>query len=100
MDEAGPHQFYLSIWEALFAPKGTPRTVIDRLNAAAVNTLGDPSVRQKLEAQGYEIPPPKQQTPEALRAYQKAEIEKWSKRGHTRTAMALVNNQAARRVES
>jgi tripartite-type tricarboxylate transporter receptor subunit TctC len=78
MDEAGLHQFYFSIWEGLFAPKGTPRTVIDRLNAAAVNTLGDPSVRQKLEAQGYEIPPPKQQTPEALRAYQKAEIEKWS----------------------
>jgi len=43
-----------------------------------VNTLGDPSVRQKLETQGYEIPPPEQQTPEALRAFQKTEIEKWS----------------------
>jgi tripartite-type tricarboxylate transporter receptor subunit TctC len=78
MGEAGLHEFYFSIWEGLFAPKGTPRASIDRLNAAVVNTLGDPSVRQKLEAQGYEIPPPEQQTPEALRAYQKAEIEKWS----------------------
>src|SRR5215831_3829034 len=78
MDEAGLREFYFSLWAGLFAPKGTPRTIIDRLNAAAVNTLGDPSVRQKLEAQGYEIPPPEQQTPEALRAYQKAEIEKWS----------------------
>jgi tripartite-type tricarboxylate transporter receptor subunit TctC len=78
MDEAGLREFYFSIWVGLFAPKGTPKTIIDRLNAAAVNTLGDPSVRQKLEAQGYEIPLPEQQTPEALRAYQKAEIEKWS----------------------
>jgi tripartite-type tricarboxylate transporter receptor subunit TctC len=78
MGEARLHEFYFSIWEGLFAPKGTPRAVIDRLNAAVVNTLGDPIVRQKLEAQGYEIPPPEQQTPEALRAYQKAEIEKWS----------------------
>jgi tripartite-type tricarboxylate transporter receptor subunit TctC len=78
MDEAGLREFYFSIWEGLFAPKGAPRTVIDRLNASAVGTLDDPSVRQKLEAQGYEIPPPERQTPEALRAYQEAEIEKWS----------------------
>jgi hypothetical protein len=44
---------------------------------AAVNTLHDPNVRQKLEGQGFEIPPREQQTPEALGAYQKAEIEKW-----------------------
>ena len=77
MDEAGLREFYFSLWVGLFAPKATPRTVIDRLNAAAVNTLADPGVRQKLEAQGYEIPAPERQTPEALRAYQKAEIEKW-----------------------
>jgi tripartite-type tricarboxylate transporter receptor subunit TctC len=77
MEEAGLREFYFSLWVGLFAPKATPRTIIDRLNAAAVNTLADPGVRQKLEAQGYEIPPPERQTPEALRAYQKAEIEKW-----------------------
>jgi tripartite-type tricarboxylate transporter receptor subunit TctC len=78
MDEAGLPGFHFAIWAGLFAPQGTPRTIIDKLNVAAVNTLGDPSVRQKLEAQGYEIPPPEQQAPEALRAYQKAEIAKWS----------------------
>jgi tripartite-type tricarboxylate transporter receptor subunit TctC len=78
MGEAGLHEFYFSIWEGIFAPKDTPRTVVDRLSAAVVNTLGDLSIRQKLEAQGYEIPPPAQQTPVALRAYQKTEIEKWS----------------------
>jgi tripartite-type tricarboxylate transporter receptor subunit TctC len=78
MDEVGLAGFYFSIWAGLFAPRSTPRSTIDKLNIAAVNTLADPSIRQKLEAQGYEIPPPEQQTPEALRAYQKAEIEKWS----------------------
>jgi tripartite-type tricarboxylate transporter receptor subunit TctC len=78
MDEAGLREFYFSVWAGLFAPKGTPRTVIDTLNAAAVDTLGNPGVRQILEAQGYDIPPPEQRTPEALRAYQKAEIERWS----------------------
>jgi tripartite-type tricarboxylate transporter receptor subunit TctC len=78
MDEAGLREFYLSVWAGLFAPEGTPRPLIDKLNAAAADTLGDPGVRQTLEAQGYDIPPPEQRSPEALRAYQKAEIERWS----------------------
>jgi tripartite-type tricarboxylate transporter receptor subunit TctC len=78
MDEAGLREFYFSVWAGLFAPKGTPRTIIGTLNAAAVDTLGDPGVGRTLEAQGYEIPPPEQRSPEALWAYQKAEIEKWS----------------------
>ena len=77
MDEAGLRGFSFSLWAALFAPHDTPRDIIDKLNTAAVNTLHDPNVRQKLEAQGFEIPPREQQTPEALGAYQKAEIEKW-----------------------
>ena len=77
MDEAGLRGFSFSLWAALFAPHDTPRDIIDKLNTAAVNTLRDPNVRQKLEAQGFEIPPREQQTPEALGAYQKAEIEKW-----------------------
>jgi tripartite-type tricarboxylate transporter receptor subunit TctC len=77
MDEAGLRGFSFSLWAALFAPHGTPRDIIDKLNTAAVNTLRDPDVRQKLEVQGFEIPPREQQTPEALGAYQKAEIEKW-----------------------
>jgi tripartite-type tricarboxylate transporter receptor subunit TctC len=77
MDEAGLRGFYFSLWSALFAPRATPKDIIDKLNIAAVNTLGDPSVHQKLKALGVEIPPPEQQTPGALGAYQKAEIEKW-----------------------
>jgi tripartite-type tricarboxylate transporter receptor subunit TctC len=77
MDEAGLRGFSFSLWAALFAPHNTPRDIIDKLNTAAVNTLRDPNVSQKLEAQGFEIPPREQQTPEALGAYQKAEIEKW-----------------------
>jgi tripartite-type tricarboxylate transporter receptor subunit TctC len=77
MDEAGLQGFYFALWAAIFAPKGTPKDIVDKLNAAAVKTLTDPGVRQKLEAQGFEIPPPAQLTPAALGAYQKAEIEKW-----------------------
>jgi tripartite-type tricarboxylate transporter receptor subunit TctC len=77
VDEAGLPGLYFSLWAGLFAPKGTPRNIIDKLNSAAVDTLSDPNMRHKLAAQGFEIPPREQQTPEALGAYQKAEIEKW-----------------------
>ena len=59
------------------APKGTPTAVIAKLNAAIVESLADPGVRQKLADLGQEIPPREQQTLEALRAHHKAEIEKW-----------------------
>src|SRR2546428_10540886 len=58
-------------------PKGTPKNVIAKLNAAVVDTLADPWVRQRLTDLGQEIWPREQQTPEALGAYQKSEIEKW-----------------------
>jgi tripartite-type tricarboxylate transporter receptor subunit TctC len=77
MDEEGLAGFSFSLWAALFAPRDTPSDIIDKLNAAAVNTLHDPTVMQKLEAQGFAIPPPERQTPQALAAYQKAEIGKW-----------------------
>jgi tripartite-type tricarboxylate transporter receptor subunit TctC len=77
VDEAGLPGFYFSLWAALFAPRHTPKDIIGKLNAAAVNTTADPAIRQKLVDQGFEIPPRERQTPEALGAYQKAEIEKW-----------------------
>src|ERR1700689_78969 len=58
MAEAGLPAFYFALWSAIFAPRGTPKDIVDKLNAAAVKTLADPNVRQKLEAQGFEIPPP------------------------------------------
>jgi tripartite-type tricarboxylate transporter receptor subunit TctC len=68
---------HFSLWAGLFAPGGTPKDIIDKLNAAAVNTLADPTIHQTLANQGFEIPPRELQTPQALGAYQKAEIEKW-----------------------
>jgi tripartite-type tricarboxylate transporter receptor subunit TctC len=62
----------------LWAPKGTPADVIAKLNAAAVTALADPAVTQKLTAMGFAITPRERQTPGALGAHHKAEIEKWS----------------------
>jgi tripartite-type tricarboxylate transporter receptor subunit TctC len=76
-DEAGLPGFYFSFWHALWAPKGTPRDVIARLNAAVVKTLADPVIRAKLVDLSQDIFPREQQTPDALYAFHKAEIEKW-----------------------
>ena len=61
----------------MWAPKGTPKKVIDRLDAAIVDALADSTVRERLMSLGLEIFPRDQQTPDALAALQKAEIEKW-----------------------
>jgi len=77
VDEAGLPGFYLAPWHGIWAPKGTARSIVEKLNAAVVDALGDPGVRQRLSDLGSNPPPPEQQTPEALRAFHKAEIEKW-----------------------
>jgi tripartite-type tricarboxylate transporter receptor subunit TctC len=76
-DEAGLSGFDILTWNALFAPKGTPKDIIQKLNAAVVDALADANVRKRLAELGLDIPPRDQQTPEALRALQKADIEKW-----------------------
>ncbi len=77
VDEAGLRGLYIAIWHAIWVPKGTPKDVVAKLNAAIVEALADPAVRQRLGDLGQEIPSRDQQTPEALAAYHKAEIEKW-----------------------
>lgn len=77
IDEAGVSGLYLPFWHGLWAPKATPRDVVARLNAAVLEMLADPAVRKRLTELGVEIPPRDQQTPEAMRAYFKSEIDKW-----------------------
>ena len=77
VDEAGLPEFYMAVWHGIWVPRGTPQAVIARLNAAIVEALADPVVRERLASLGQEIPPREQQTPEALGAQHKAEIDKW-----------------------
>jgi tripartite-type tricarboxylate transporter receptor subunit TctC len=76
-DEAGLPGYYFYFWHAMWAPKGTPKDVIAKLSEAAMAALADPETRKKLTDLAQEIYPSDQQTPEALHAFQKAEIEKW-----------------------
>jgi tripartite-type tricarboxylate transporter receptor subunit TctC len=77
IDEAGAPGVYVSTWSGLWVPKGTPKDIIRKLTSAAMDALGEPAVRQRLEDLGQVIPPREQQTAEALRAYHREEIEKW-----------------------
>jgi tripartite-type tricarboxylate transporter receptor subunit TctC len=76
-DESGVPGLYMSGWFGLFAPKGTPRAIIAKLNDALVEALADPKVRMRFAELGLDIAPRAQQTPAALAAFQKAEIAKW-----------------------
>jgi tripartite-type tricarboxylate transporter receptor subunit TctC len=77
VDEAGLPGMYVSLWHALWVPKGTPKEVITKLNAAALEAMADPVVQKRLVAIGQELPPPDMRTPDALAAYHKAEIARW-----------------------
>lgn len=76
-DEAGLPGFYFTFWHALWAPKGTPKEIIAKLNGALRTALANPSTRKKLVDLAQEIFPPEEQTPEALHKFQQAEIDKW-----------------------
>jgi tripartite-type tricarboxylate transporter receptor subunit TctC len=77
VDEAGLPGLHMAVWQGVWAPKGTPQKIIDRLNAAVVDALADPRARQRLIELGQDIFPRDQQTPAALRALHQADIEKW-----------------------
>ncbi|WP_291609666.1 tripartite tricarboxylate transporter substrate-binding protein [Bradyrhizobium sp.] len=76
-DESGVKGLYMSGWFGFWAPKGTPKDVIARLNAATMDALGDPALQKRFSDLGLDVAPRAQQTPEGLAAFQKAEIEKW-----------------------
>jgi tripartite-type tricarboxylate transporter receptor subunit TctC len=75
--EAGLPGLQMELWNGMWVPHATPRRIVDQLNRAVVNALADPAVHEKLATLGLEGPPADQRTPEALRAFQKKEIEKW-----------------------
>jgi tripartite-type tricarboxylate transporter receptor subunit TctC len=76
-DEAGLPGFHMTLWSGLWAPKGTPKEVIAKINAAALDALKDPATRKQLENLGLEGPPADKSTPEALGDWQKAEMARW-----------------------
>jgi len=77
VDEAGTRELYLLQWNGVWAPKGTPGDIVTKLNKAVVGAMADPAVRQKHSDLGQEFYPPEMQTPAALGAFQKTEMEKW-----------------------
>src|SRR5438552_732320 len=76
-DELGVPGIYVSTWHGFWTPKGTPKEIVGKLNAAAVAAMADDATRRRIADLGMDIPPREQQTPEALGAFHKAEIEKW-----------------------
>jgi tripartite-type tricarboxylate transporter receptor subunit TctC len=77
VDEAGLPGFYISVWNGLWVPKGTAPDVIAKLNSAAVKAMATPSLQKRFADLGQAQVPPDQQSPAALGAFQKAEIDKW-----------------------
>jgi tripartite-type tricarboxylate transporter receptor subunit TctC len=77
VDEAGLRGFYASLWYGLWVPKDTPKDIIAKLALTMADSLDEPGVRKRLGELGIQITPHDQQTPEALRALQKAEADRW-----------------------
>jgi tripartite-type tricarboxylate transporter receptor subunit TctC len=77
VDEAGLPGFHMTLWSGLWVPKGTPKEIVAKLNAAAVEALSEPAVRKQLENLGLQMPPLDQLSPQALGDWQQAEIAKW-----------------------
>jgi tripartite-type tricarboxylate transporter receptor subunit TctC len=76
-DETGVPGLYMSGWFGFYAPKGTPKEIIAKLNAATVEALADPALQKRFSELGLDVAARAQQTPEGLAAFQKAEIDKW-----------------------
>jgi tripartite-type tricarboxylate transporter receptor subunit TctC len=76
-EEAGLPGFHMTLWNGLWVPKGTPKDVVARLNAAVIEAMADPAVQKRLNDLGLDAPTRDQLTPQALGAWHKAEVDKW-----------------------
>ena len=76
-DETGVPGLYMSGWFGFWAPKGTPKDIIAKLNAAMVEALADPNVKARFSELGLDVAPRDLQTPGGLAKFQQAEIDKW-----------------------
>jgi tripartite-type tricarboxylate transporter receptor subunit TctC len=76
--ESGLKNFEVSVWHGLYAPKGTPKPIVDKVSAALRVALKDPQVVQRFADLGTQPEPQDRATPEAHRAYLKSEVEKWA----------------------
>ena len=77
IEEMGVPGLYVTFWHGVWVPKGTSQDVVGKLNSAIVAALADAEVRRRFADQGHEIPPRVQQSPDALAAYHRADVEKW-----------------------
>ncbi|MBS0518649.1 MAG: tripartite tricarboxylate transporter substrate binding protein BugD [Proteobacteria bacterium] len=77
IDEAGLKGYEVTIWNGFFAPRGTSKEIVARLNQALVTALGDEKIRTRLTELAVEVPLPQEATPDALRSQLKASIDKW-----------------------
>jgi tripartite-type tricarboxylate transporter receptor subunit TctC len=77
VDEAGLPSFHVQLWSGMWVPKGTPKDVVAKLNASLRDALTDAAVLKRFADLGLEVAPKDRQSPEALKAHQKAEVDKW-----------------------
>jgi tripartite-type tricarboxylate transporter receptor subunit TctC len=77
VEQAGLPGFVASLWYGLWVPKDTPEDIVEKLNATLRAVLADASVQKRFDDLGIEISPREQQSPEALRAFQRSEMERW-----------------------
>ena len=86
--ESGLPGFELTVWHGLYAPKGTPKEVVDRLAVSLRDTLKDPVIIERYQDMSASIATPAQATPEALQNFLKADVERW------KTALKAAGIQA------
>jgi tripartite-type tricarboxylate transporter receptor subunit TctC len=77
MEEVGVTGMAIEFWHGLWAPKGAPKDVVAKLNAAAIKALDDPAVQKRIEALGMTVPAKAELTPKSLHDYHKSELDKW-----------------------